>query len=544
MPLRFIATDGETSSQIFDGYLDFENYRRISNVEISVDVLETTNLASFDRVSRITFFNILHVKGVYSTTDFISVKRITEKLNKNAEAATLATLTFVLSVQAFQQIKEISKDIANILAHTTGGITGPISGPIYAIAIAIIDIIALAKIVIEAVKLGIRIAEVYVPPVVRHNATTERKLLEKAINHLGYSFETNISEMDNTVYHPGRPPEQGFGVLGGPQFPTSGLPKVGQPGETLGEFISIMITKYYAQVAIIDNTVHLRSKNDPFWEKNSTYILPDFGDENTGAINLNSESRVFNVADFKANTTVSFVDDATDAYTTTNWKGTNFMVIREPIDVNNQKMLLHDGLDKNVIPISLGTRKDSLDQIESAVFQVLVQIDALINLFGGNSNLAGLISSRIGAFKTSERTFSNPKFIWVENNNGSYDIPVNHRDLLSAKSLYVKYHAEKSFVNTTPLLKFSTEDGISINYIDINTPNFGNQKALFNVPGMPFGYSDYLKVVKNSYFATNQGDRGKIEGSKYIIRQSIANQSYWIREIWTKNLKETFIEPV
>lgn len=544
MPLRLIGTDGVTTSQIFNGYLDFRSYLKISAVEVSCDILPTDSMNSFSSISSKTFFNILQIKGVYKQSDYISTKYITEKLNKDAEAGTLSLAAFTLSVAAFQQGKELGKDIANIFAHTAGGVSGPIAGPAYAIAIALIDAIVFAKIVIKTVKLGIEFAEIYLPPVFRHNTITQFNLLEKAVNHLGYSFETNITKMNNIVHFPGKIPQQNAISLGFPPPMTFGLPKLGQPGQTLGEFIGIMLKMYRAQLAIIGNVVHLRSENDPFWEKNSAYILPDFGDDEVTAVNLKSEKRVFNIRDFKASTVISLSEDSTDEYTRVNWRGTNIQVIREPIDINDENLLLHDGLDEVSIPFSLGTRKDTLDNVEQAVANVLTLIDDLVNLFGGNSNLAGFVTSRIGALRISEKTFSNPKFIYLEKVNGVHEIPLMHRKLLSAKVLYEEFHAEKSFVNTKPVLSETSSTDLAVTYEDIAKPDFGNQKALFNDFPVGFGYQDSLKIQNNSYFATHQGDRGKIEKSEWTVRQVKAVQSYWIKEIWIRNLKETFVEPV
>jgi len=93
-------------------------------------------------------------------------------------------------------------------------------------------------------------------------------------------------------------------------------------------------------------------------------------------------------------------------------------------------------------------------------------------------------------------------------------------------------------------LNVISTDDVKINYEDVNVPNFGNQKRLFNDNLIGFGITDYLKLKINSYFATFDGQNGRIEKSKWMIEIHKASQSYSIEEIWTKNLVESFIEPV
>lgn len=544
MPLRLVGIDEVSSVQIFNGFLDFENYNQINPVEVSCDIKPVNSITSFDVVARNTYFNLLYIRGIYNQSDFVSCKYITQKVNKDAEAGTLALASFSLTIAAIQQGKALSKDIADVAAHTAGGVSGPIAGTIYAVAIALIDAVVFAKIVIETVKLGLEFAEIYVPPVLRHNVISEHELIEIAVNHLGYTFETNIVEMSNVHHMPGRIPEQNSISLGFPFPLTNALPKSGQPGETLGGFINIMLSKYTAEFAIIGNVVHLRSANDPFWELESNYILPNVGADEVTKINLDSERKVFNNKDFKASTVVSFTEDGTDEYTRINWKGTNLQVKREPINIDNERMLLYDDLEESKIPFSLATRKDTLDNVEQVVGNVLTQIDDLVKLFGGNSNLAGYINSRIGAMMISEKTFSNPKLIWLEKQGETFEIPLHHRELLSAKALYVKYGAHTSFVNTTPKLEIEESNESIIIYRDINPPNFGNQKRVFIDTVISFGLQDFIKVQNNSYFATSKGDRAKFEKNLWIARESNANVNYWIKEIWTTNIIEEFIEPI
>lgn len=555
LPLVLWANDGINNEKIFDGFLDFKKYEEINGGEVVCGLKEIGSMNSFDAISKVTYFNILESKGVFTQSDYTNVKYIIERVDAEAEAASVAISLFIMSIQLAQQARNIEKDIADFLAHTTASpITAPIIGPIYLGVILAIDLALFALLSIQIIKLSKKLVELLAPPKRNHKSIFLNTLLEKSLGHLGYSFETNITEMSSTVYLPARPDQKVKDIK-------SGVPKIGQPGQTVAEIIGILLSKYDAQIAIIGNVVHIRSVNDPFWIQNSTYILPDWGSDDVTAVNLESESKIFNINDIDSSIKISFASDGNDAYTTSSWKGTSFVVSREAINVNDPKKLLFEGLDEVNIPVSLGVRKDFPSEVEIVLGELLSIADSIINFFVGainlvltfipgtntlkKSNLVGLIADRIGALKLSQSSFNNPKFIWLElDSKGIFTIPFKHRDKLSARVMYVKYHARKSPVNTLPLLNVVSDDDVSVDYVDVNTPNYGNQKRLFNDNLIGFGITDYLKLKNNSYFATSDGQNGKIEKSKWDIENHKASQSYWIEEIWTKNLVESFIEPV
>jgi len=458
LPLTLWANDGINNEKIFDGFLDFKKYEQINEGEVVCGLKEVGSMNSFDAISKVTYFNILESKGVFSQSDYTNVKYIIERVDAEAEAASVAISLFILSIQLAQQVRNIETDIANFAAHAGGGLTGPAFGLAYLVAMLVIDLALFTLLSIQIIKLSKKLAELLAPPKRNHKSIFLKKLLEKSLNHLGYSFETNITEMDNTVYLPARPARS---TQPGKDIKDikSGVPKVGQPGQTLAEIIGILLTKYDAQFAIIGNVAHIRSVNDPFWIQNSTYILPDWGSDDVTAVNLESESKIFNINDFNSSIKISFATDGNDAYTISSWRGTSFVVSTEEINVNDPKKLLFEGLDEVNIPMSLGVRKDFPTEVEIVLEQLLSIVDSIINFFVGaintlsaldpfgifnntltKSNLAGSIANRIGALKLSQSSFNNPKFIWLElNAQGVFVIPKNHRDKLSARVMYVKY---------------------------------------------------------------------------------------------------------
>jgi len=99
-------------------------------------------------------------------------------------------------------------------------------------------------------------------------------------------------------------------------------------------------------------------------------------------------------------------------------------------------------------------------------------------------------------------------------------LPTNHRTLFNAKNLYFKYHKEKSFV----------------------LDNYHGQKIVYNDIEVPFGFEDYKKLTTNSYFYYN-GSQAKIIRFTWSVGQDTAKLSFWVRQPYTKNLQEIYIEP-
>ncbi len=555
MPLVMFVDDGITIDKFFDGYLDFNDYEQVSSNMVTCGIKEIDGINSFDILSKNTYFNILEFQGVYTAADFIKIKAVVENPDALGEAASLMLTLTVLLIEAIKVGRDLIKEILpppiplavtnNAVAHTTGGAGGLVAGPAYILTMVAINLVIFGIIVIQIVALMKKLANLLVPPVKRHSAIFEHTLLEKAINSLGFDFETNIVEMRNTVHLPGQPNAVFDNSLGRKVVKeiASGVPKVGQPGDTLAGQINLMLNKYRGLIAIIGNVVHIRSKNDPFWIKNSTLILEDFGDIDVDALNLSSERQNFNLKDLFANRLVSFTRDQSDSYTISEAQGTSFLAITNQKNINDPKRVVLKGLQETRIALSLGARKTELTQVENLLYQVLKAADTLASVMFLNRNMAGLIDGRIGALKLSNTAFNNPKTLYVEFIDGEWEIPKNHRDILSARALYVKYHAEGSFVNTTPSLSITASTDSSVEYKDTATPDYGNQKLLVNEPDFPFGYSQYLKMKNNSYFATSDGRRGKMENNDWRIRESLALLDYWIEHVWTKNLKETFVEP-
>lgn len=540
MPVRRDISDGVTTITDFDGYIDFKRgYREISPVKVEVTIKELDGLNSFDDRARVNSFEFLESIKVFKKSDFIDIPFIVEPLDREGQLATLQLSIAMFTIQGFQLGKEIGKDIALVIAiaSTVTGIPGSL---LLAIVMLVLDILFLAKLIIEILKLLQEMARLLVPLIKFQKGMFLKDLLEKAINHLGYKFETGIDELATTSYMPAK--GSGDSVI------LSGVPKIGEPGETVSQLINIALRIGNARIGIIDDTVHIRTDSDPFWIKDSTYELPDVGNSDASAIDLESEELVPNTSEMQGTTVLGFTSDPAELWTIEDDEGIDAQAIRQPIAVNDPKMVLINGFEDIKIPMALASRKSTLSEIEEFFQELQRRLTPLFeqvnqifgNQLGANLNnlppsvgipspvttlLNLLTEPRLGVVKLSSKAYSVPKLVLLENiakapSRAKYRIPQNHRDILSALPLYKKYYISDSFANTNPGIR---------------------QRELFRDRKIPFTFSDLLKLKLNSYFTTNDGRRGKMEFIEWQQDADEATVNYWIEEQYTNNITEILI---
>lgn len=99
-------------------------------------------------------------------------------------------------------------------------------------------------------------------------------------------------------------------------------------------------------------------------------------------------------------------------------------------------------------------------------------------------------------------------------------LPPNYRDIMSAKYLEDNYHYKKSFVRD----------------------NYGGQYRLFKERQIPFGFTNFLSVLNFGSCPTSTGSVAEIESIKWVVSSDKATANYRVKQIYTKNLEETFRE--
>jgi len=181
-------------------------------------------------------------------------------------------------------------------------------------------------------------------------------------------------------------------------------------------------------------------------------------------------------------------------------------------------------------PIALASRKgqlDDLDKFAKVIFGERVGefiTGTVVNIANklkgakvGSKRPFNFLNYGVGVMRVADKYWAVPK-VMVTTDNG-IGVPKNHRDIISARALYEKYHKFRSFAY----------------------PYTGQKKIYKNIT-IPFSLADYVKLQTNSYFTTIDGKTGKFERIEWALGKDMAVVDFIIYEPYIKNLVESTFE--
>ena len=283
-----------------------------------------------------------------------------------------------------------------------------------------------------------------------------------------------------------------------------GTPTINDYGYNCLDFFELCKKLFKAKYSIIGNTIYFINEFDSFWVKQSTFKMSS----------VFNKIKRFNTDELIANMILSFNTDVSDKWTISNFLGTNYEIITDANIVNNNSAKYIKGLNQIQFGVALGNKKEQLNGLENALKNTLSLIDKAAMTVGSYSNLASKITSKLNILKISTNNWIIPKVLKLSGNK-----PVA-RSLWSAKYIYENYYRGTSFVQN----------------------GYYGQKIKYNEVEIPFGLNDFVSLINNSYFYTSDMKTAKVTSIKWNMSKDKAIVSYWIREPYTKNLKESFIE--
>ena len=497
LPLTVTIQEGEESTEVFNGYLDFSTLEDLTGSEpkFLASIVEQNGLTNLSESLEGVTFALLEAKGFISSSDYQEVKYLIEKLVTLLEQAFLALTIYLMIKEIAEASFRLSQQITIISAIVTTPISGQVGALIYAVASALFEI---AYIVIMGGAL-LNLIQQFIENLISFEREFQginyKTALEKIFSYLGYTFASPIPELDNYVYLPSKAEGRA----------DKGIPFDSDFGFVANEFVSMVLDMFRAEIFVVNNEVQLRAKKDPFFQSQSTFQLPDVLDQ-PFSLNIN---------EIKESRFISFQDDISDAYTIRNWKGTSFVVTTLPITQNEPKNNLIKGLEETRFPVALGNRKEDLSVLEEALNAFFEAANFALSALGAK-NITNTIQARKGMLIISQPFFNVPKVLNMQGNR----LAQNSRDGLSARYLWEKY----------------------LNYDSFIEDNFKRQRKVFEGIEIPFSYSDYKKVKENSYFITSNGKRGKFTSLEWVIEADRAEASFWVEDVYTRNLQEETTE--
>ena len=512
VPIKIEAISSLGTYAAFEGGIKLAE-ATIDDVEGIVDapLEKDTGLRTLDeRLSGLTYL-YLYEKDAITDADFISVDYIVDKPDKVLESIIISITIFSLARELADIIRTISDQVAVIAGVAVSGVSGPAGSAVYAAAVLVINTIYAAAIVALILDLAGDVLAAFLQPLRTHKGAKLKTLLKKALAFLGYGFNTSIPELEKVVYLPSNPEldtqDSDKGFLASPGTIKRGIPNTGDYGYTASEMFQLARNLFNARYQIVAGVVELHSENSAYWRRNSTYVLPDV---------LPVPYR-YNTDELRDTILLSFATDITDQYTISIYKGTSFQVITEAVSIGQSGRDNITGLEETNFGVALGNRKESLNGFERFLARLAGTLDSVVNAFGGNSNIEGQVRGRVGVLRVAQNNHTVPKLLYYEGNR----LPQNHRESFSARTLWDNYHSYQSFISN----------------------GYRRQRKVYEDVEIPFGFADFAKLIDNSYCLTSDGKNAKIEQLAWNMARDRATVTYWVEEVYTKNLKETYIEP-
>lgn len=501
LDFKILIQEGPNQENIFEGFLNFETYQNLkpSEPKILCEIKKTDGINNLsERLEGLTF-SYLRSIGVITSNDYDYVNSVVEKKFNVIETLFLAFAIYSFIQQIIQSSKSIAQNQAIILAILVGGgITNSSLGAfLYAAASIVFETIFIALSVIAIKNLIDEILNSIISPIKRQYCINYNLALNKIFNHLGYEFSTNIEELSEEFFLPSKSEDR----------ENIGIPSETDYGFFASEFLELAKNRFNAELFIdAAGVVQFRTKSDEYFQQESTYILPD----------VLEAPFSYNLNELKESRLISFETDISEDYTIDNYKGTSYVVTTVPITQNKEKNNLIAGFVENRFNVTLGTEKTEYNSVENGLIALLQTVDALFQFWGVKSSSVSILKNRLRALKTSAFFFNKPKLLRIKNNK----VAVDNREKITAKYYYDNF----------------------INYDSFVQNNFQRQRKNYEGVEIPFCYADYKEVLQNSYFTTNNGERGRITSLVWSLGADTAQIDFYIEDIYTRNLKEEFQE--
>jgi hypothetical protein len=504
----------ENGTNVFDGYLDFLNDFEIVNpTTVKARIKKHDGNNNFrDRASGLTFGYLDEINAI-GPGDYLSIPYINEKEFNYIEFAFLAFSIYNLTKDSKELIEQVIYDAGVVAADIAGGVTGAAGGAIMAAAVVAVNAaIAAFMLILLANLIGELIAYI-VSPIKYHKGIYLKTLAQKGCQHLGYSYNTSIGDLDYIAIMPSKTgvdkDATQFKIINTVPIhqPGVGYPSAADFGYTLWEVIELINKTFYSEYTIKNGVVEQHVIDSAWWIQNSVYILPD----------ILQESIVTNANELISDKIIVFKIDETDTNSLEYFKGHTYEIRTRPISTTDSRNVLMNGYNRIDIPYELPNRKDKLNSLENFALTLFQNINAFLNFFGGNAQSTAWISNRIGVNMLSSDLMNVPKMMKL---NNQLKLNTNNRSTWSAKYLYNNFHKKGSFV--------------------LN--NFGNQYLIYKNVRIPFGFKEFNELSQNSYFSDSNGRLCKLEEITWNVSKDFALINYRVKEKYTGNLQEVYIE--
>lgn len=498
----------------FEGFLDYtQDLTRLGGEEIVCALKKKKGEDWLNDVADGFSFAYLYEKGVLADSDFTKVPYVINYIPDNLALIMLSMSIYMMTKEIIENVQNLAETIADVTDAAT-----PVIGVgvgFGAVAVTAWDLGNFILVVLKALArlayiIAMTIAVInmiedlfdqLLPAKRNHVGMTFRKMYEKACQHLGMGFQSDIPELE--WVHVPRKTAKGEDADRG--FPTNS-----EPIYTFGDLIRETKKWFNADYRIVNN-VFIFKRKDQF-RFPSSYKMPKIFNDQERLLEVNG----FNTGEMVANYNIYYSLDVQDQNTLEDSSGRVFQAITSASQVINQDYVQIKGLAEVVIPFSMGKEKRSLTDIEKVAKTLGGIVDDITGIFGGGTNFRSKIQQRVGSLLLSSHFLTVGKVVSMSGSKLAND----QRKILDAKKIWDNYHSINSFA-------------------EINGNH--NQWLIYENKEVPMTIDEFDTLLTNNFSYDEEGREYVIERVVYTPEQDKAVIDYRVKEKYTNNLKIEFL---
>lgn len=429
-----VAATVETSTGVqYPHYLDLKTAKWTNN-QVTVGMQSRKGTDHFMQDAENLIWKVVYNDGFIPASAVREVPYVIVPSNIKLERAIAIITTMSLLDQFNRALFEIEKLIAD-------GLDVAGTGLLTALAKAVALAIHFALVVVALISTFNRLRELYFPTLRFLQAVSDYDLIKAGCEKLGYTFESNELFQNQDICTMGKPlAQEGKGFLTFFQNDVSATffnypyPTSEDSCPTLWSLIDHYLTKYKWKIFVYDGVVKLEPK--AFFQNAATQtIKPAY----TNQGEREPEKEFYN-EDIFGRRYVTWATDFSDMHSPDSNLGSRAEEINNSLNPINPDLVSLTGLDEERINFAWAGRKDGLTKIEQLIADVFSFVDSVINIFGGNSNYAAAIESRVGVMVIEKEYFEVTKKLYLKQVGGLWKQPSDYQEVLSADKIVEDYY--------------------------------------------------------------------------------------------------------
>tara|TARA_B100000925_G_scaffold128861_1_gene96444 strand:- start:2927 stop:4678 length:1752 start_codon:yes stop_codon:yes gene_type:complete len=468
IPYSVEMDDGVT----LEYYVDLMDGVKVRQHEIEVKLKKRTSKDNFFARAEGTSWELLAKKGVnFQTYD---VPYFVVRDNAFQEALQIFVILYIMTQALIDAGDKLLESINKLIEATIpipvapAGVGFNVPAIVGASLMVVARVIYFGLLLSAVLELATQFILIVFPPKRKLKGVYFRELMDKACEHFGYTFESDLLDSQpfwTLVPVPlVRDRDSVWNLLPDDIFPVfnNGYPSSSDSTPSVLTFIQALETMFNGRTFVIGNVVRIE-RRDWLQSQTQNQIVP--------AMTLQAERDdefSYNLEDVWKRYYIHYQVDFQDVHTADGktYDAHDSEYSTEPtFTIQNQDLVQIQGLNDVSIPFSLGARKDKLNFIEKIGQNLLVFIDELNNTLGGSSNFAQIITSRKDCLQISQTYFSNTKVIYGQAgavlSNQIITTESDFNNIVKAEALYDNFHTINEIVNNDFIIRENVRIRIS-----------------------------------------------------------------------------------